>query len=177
MSAAFLRTPGTVPGCVLRPLQASDLPAVLRLQARAYPPAYHEGVEVFASRLALAPGGCWFAERGGQAAGYVIAHRWAESRPPDLHAPLATSRAGERDVVFLHDMAICPQARGSGLAQGLFRKVRAWAMREGLAEIVLVSLADARGFWQRMGFVADPVALPAAYGDGACCMRLALSAK
>lgn len=177
MNTPFLRTPGVVSGCVLRPLQSSDLPAVLRLQARAYPPAYHEGVEVFASRLAQAPGGCWFAERGGQAAGYVIAHRWAARQLPDLHTPLAIPREGAAQVVFLHDMAICPQARGSGLAQALFRKVCAWALREELPEIVLVSLADARGFWQRLGFVADPQALPAAYGEGACCMRLALSAK
>ncbi|WP_237269506.1 GNAT family N-acetyltransferase [Pseudothauera hydrothermalis] len=177
MNTAFLRSSGTVPGCVLRPLQPSDLPAVLRLQARAYPPAYHERAEVFATRLALAPGGCWIAERGGEAAGYVIAHPWQDAQPPDLHAPLSMSSAPQGDIAFLHDMAVCPQARGIGLAQGLFRKVRAWAICQELSAIVLVSLPDARAFWQRLGFVDHARTVSAGYGAGACCMRLALSAK
>lgn len=176
MSGTFLRPPAGVPGCVLRPLQAADLPAVLRLQARAYPPHYHERAEVFASRLAVSAGGCWLGERGGEAAGYVIAHPWTEPSPPPLHAPLG-GLSGMATGVFLHDMALCPQARGSGLAQGLFRKVRGWAVQQGAGEIMLVALADARAFWQRLGFVADATALPAGYGDGACCMRLALSAQ
>ncbi|THF60688.1 GNAT family N-acetyltransferase [Pseudothauera rhizosphaerae] len=178
MSPSLLHTPGEVPGGVLlRPLRAANLAEVLRLQACAYPAEYHERAEVFASRLALAPGGCWLGERGGRAAGYVIAHPWCGVQPPQLHVPLDELPAAGAAAVFLHDMAVCPQARGSGLAQALFRKVRAWAAEQEAREIMLVALADARGFWQRLGFVADPRPLPACYGDGACCMRLALPAR
>ncbi|THF62353.1 GNAT family N-acetyltransferase [Pseudothauera nasutitermitis] len=160
---------------VLRPLRVTDLDAVLRVQASAYPPGYHEEAEVFATRLALAPGACWLGEQDGRAAAYVIAHPWADEQPPALHTPLGERPPGG-DRVFLHDLAVSPDARGGGLARGLFGKVADWARAQGAREIMLVALADAHGFWLRQGFAADPAPLPAAYGAGACRMRLALAA-
>jgi hypothetical protein len=50
-------------------------------------------------------------------------------------------------------------------------------VQQGAREIMLVALGDAQAFWSRLGFVADPQPLPAGYGEGASCMRLALSAQ
>ncbi len=159
----------------LRPMKASDLPAVMRIQRAAYGDAYQESAAVLGRKLELAPDGCWLAERGGEPAAYVFAHPWRADAPPPLHAPLA-ALPDQADCVFMHDLAVAPSARGGGVAAGLLRGVAGWASRQGARSLNLVALADAAAFWARHGFTPVPGGedLAAGYGAGALFMRRAV---
>jgi GNAT superfamily N-acetyltransferase len=157
-------------GVMLRPLQASDLDAVLEIQRAAYGDAYQESAAVLGRKLALAPQACWLAGRAGEALGYVFAHPWRHGVPPRLHAPIAALPAAP-DCGFVHDLAVSPRARGAGVAAALLARVAAWSAAAGLDGLSLVALADAVGFWRRHGFVAGALELPPAYGAGAVLMR------
>lgn len=157
-------------------MRPADLPAVLTVQRAAYGDAYQESAGVLGAKLELAPAACWLAEREGEVLGYVFAHPWRRT-PPPLHAAL--DAAEDAELAFLHDLAVAPAGRGAGLAAALFGEVAAWAGRCGFAELALVALPDACGFWRRHGFsaVADVAqGVPADYGPGATLMRLVLDA-
>ena len=156
-------------GVMLRPMRPDDLDAVLRIQREAHGDDYQESAEVLGRKLQLAPDACWFAECEGVGLGYVFAHSWAAGVPP-LHAPIARIPP-HADQGFLHDLAVSPQARGAGVGGGLLERVMTWSQRLGHGALELVALPDALGYWRGFGFVAQPVALPAGYGEGAAFMR------
>lgn len=155
---------------VLRLLRADDLPAVLAIQRAAYGDGYQESAVVLGRKRELAPAACWIAHAGQMAVGYVLAHPWDTLGAPPLHAPLPALPTGA-DRGFVHDLAVMPAARGLGVAAGLLARVCAWSSAAGHRGMRLVALADAAPFWARQGFSPLPVALPAAYGDGACLME------
>ena len=150
-------------------MRADDIEAVLRIQREAYADDYQESAEVLGRKLSLAPEACWFAEREGCGLAYIIAHPWSDNAPP-LHAPIERLPAGA-ELGFVHDLAVSPRARGAGVGAGLFAKVQAWARDSGFRGLRLVALADARAYWDGLGFIATPAPLPAAYGAGAVFMR------
>ncbi|WEN41579.1 hypothetical protein CKCBHOJB_01132 [Thauera sp. GDN1] len=167
------RAAASTPRLALRPLRATDLPAVLAIQRAAYGDGYQESAAVLARKLALAPQACWLAHRGDDALGYVFAHPWDGGGAPPLHVALAALPAGA-DRGFVHDLAVSPAARGLGVAAALFGRVRDWSRAAGHRRLRLVALGDAVPFWTRQGFSALPAELPAAYGDGACLMERVL---
>jgi ribosomal protein S18 acetylase RimI-like enzyme len=59
----------------------------------------------------------------------------------------------ERDVIYVHEIAMDPAFRGQGLTTPLTDYVNQLTADEGFAMITLVSLGPALGFWQRNGFV------------------------
>ena len=102
-------------------------------------------------------------------------HDWPGAAPPPLHCPLPAVAAAQ--CAFLHDLAVVPRAHGRGVGGALFAAVRQWALGARHEALNLVSLVGAVSYWQRCGFApvapADASAM-AAYGDGACFMRLPL---
>lgn len=157
----------------------ADLPGVLAVQRLAYGDGYQESAAVLAAKLRLAPSGCWLAEDDAAVLGYVFAHPW-EMTPPPLHTALADVPAAAC-ALFVHDLAVAPAGRGSGVAARLFERVRARAVEAGFGRMSLVALADARGFWGRHGFVPtacgdQATPLPPGYGKGAQLMQLELDA-
>jgi GNAT superfamily N-acetyltransferase len=154
----------------LRAMRMDDLDAVLRIQREAYGDDYQESAQVLGRKLRLAPDACWFAERDGVGLGYVFAHPWSADAPR-LHAPIVTLPP-VADHGFLHDLAVSPRARGERLGGRLFAQVLDWSRAAGHRGLQLVALADAVGFWRRLGFVPCAQALPEGYGKGAVLMRL-----
>lgn len=134
-------------------MRDADLPLVVAL-AGALHPHHPESPAVFAERLALAPAGCWMLGE----AGYALAHPWTGLAPPPLDQLLGAVPAGPW---HLHDIALCPAARGAGHAARLLAR---WP------RATLVAIAGTAGYWARQGFrersCADPAAL-ASYGPGA----------
>lgn len=140
-----------------------DLDAVMAVQRAAYAPPYHESGEVLAAKQVLGGALCQVAEDAGSCVGYVLAHPWSLAQLPPLHRVCAAPPAP--DGVFLHDLALAPAARGTGLGQRLLAAVEA-AVAGRFERIGLISLPAALGFWHRHGFVAEPAADPAACGYG-----------
>lgn len=143
----------------VRPMQASDVDAILDAQALAYPQILLESAGFFLNRLALAPSYCWVAQaaRPEQQGllGYLISYPWDSGLPPALDVALTALPPGS-DHWFLHDCAVAPSAQGLGVGQALVRTAAQGAMDDGLQRASLVSLASAVSYWLRHGYA--PVA-------------------
>ena len=147
----------------IRPMQRHDLQAALELQNCIYPPAYHEPTDVFASKLALAAPFCMVAGGASGIVGYLLAHPWHIDRPPPLFTALEALPATPGSL-FIHDLALLPEARGLRLAEALLLQAAAAAQAAGLAHATLVAVHGAASYWQRRGFRATGVASDAAAG-------------
>lgn len=159
-----------------RPMTATDLPAVLAVAAVVHP-GYPEDEAVFAERLGLFPQGCLVLDGPGGPIGYVVAHPWRCAAPPALNSLLGAlpSRAG---CVYIHDLALLPQARGSGAGGMVVARLSEIAARAGLPRLALVAIDGSSGFWRRQGFreVHAPALAEklASYDDAARYMERAL---
>jgi len=162
----------------LRGLLADDLPALMALQAQAYGAAFVEPSSVMAQRLAVTPDTVWclFDGAGAQRA-YLLAYRSVAGAVAPLHQPFAP--ALQPTALYLHDLAVHPQAKGQGLGPRLLATAVALARSEGLMGLGLVAVQGSQPFWQRQGFVpmnpsAEGLAKLSAYGDGAAYLWCAL---
>jgi predicted N-acetyltransferase YhbS len=151
----------------LRALEPRDLAAALALQAGAYPPFLREAEETFASRLTIARTYCLAASRGGTLVAYLLAHGWPGQAPPAVGTILPADAPSE--VLFIHDLAVAPSERGSGLGRRLVTRALELAARDGLARAELIAVEGAARYWRSLGFAEaatspDLAAKVAAYG-------------
>ena len=56
----------------------------------------------------------------------------------------------------LHDIALLPQARGTGAAKAVIALLADRAMASGLPNLSLIAVNDSASFWQRHGFAVTP---------------------
>ena len=79
------------------------------------------------------------------------------------------------DTLFIHDLALHPDARGHGLGPRLVQTVLGQGRRRGLRQARLVAVLGAARYWQRFGYQASrDNEANAAYGEGAVCMQRSL---
>ncbi len=159
-----------------RPMTATDLPAVLAVAAVVHP-GYPEDEAIFAERLRLFPQGCLVLDGPGGAIGYVIAHPWRRAAPPPLNSLLG-ALPSQTGCFYIHDLALLPQARGSGAGGIAAVRLAEIAARAGLPRLALVAIDGSSGFWRRQGFreVHAPALAEklASYDDAARYMERAL---
>ena len=133
-----------------RKMQAGDLAAVMAV-ADAVHAGLPEDEAVFAERLALYPEGCLALELpDGEVAGYAISHPILPASPPKLNSLLGAIPAGA-DEYYIHDVALLPKLRGSGLARPAIEHLLDHARR--YRSVALVSVYGTGPFWSRFGFV------------------------
>jgi GNAT superfamily N-acetyltransferase len=153
-------------------MTAADLPAVSAVAAVVHV-AYPEDDVVAAERLRLFPDGCLAHLAGGRVTGYALAHPWRAFSIPALDTLLGAIPA-DADVLYLHDVALLPGARGGGAARAAVGRLAAVAARRGLGRMALTAVAGTAGIWGRLGFVAAEAPALAAklatYGPGAAYM-------
>ena len=148
-----------------RPMTASDLAAVERI-AEIVHPAYPESEEVPAERLAMFPSGCLIAEGApGEVLGYAVSHPGRLGRPPALDSRLG-ELPSDADCLYLHDVALLPEARGLGLGESLVDLLRALGIRSGLKVLALTAVNRSASYWRRRGFCDYS-------GDGVLAAKLA----
>lgn len=136
-----------------RPMLASDIPAVFDLSRRIHPD-YPESEAVLAERQALAPSWCHvFGDKDGLA-GYFLAHPWRLGAPPALDTHLGTLFP-DPDTLYVHDLALLPRIRGTGVAGVIVRHTIAQA--HGFPAVSLVAVNGTVPFWTRFGFIAEQV--------------------
>ncbi|OWY40718.1 GNAT family N-acetyltransferase [Xenophilus sp. AP218F] len=159
----------------LRRMQPLDLPAVLKVQQRCYPPHLLESPEALASRQQLSPDTCWVAASSGKLLGYLFAHPWRGETPPKLNVELRQLPA-DADTLFIHDLALHPDARGHGVAPRLVEQALRQARQRGLRYTRLVAVEGAAPYWQRFGYRSYriPGYGLGAYGDSAVSMQCLL---
>lgn len=133
-------------------MTGDDIDAVVTVAAAAFPDHF-EARGCFEERLALNPRGCLvLAEPDGPAQGYLIAYPWPVDSAPPLNGRLATLPPSAA-VLYLHDLALLPTARGGGHARTGVSRVAALARADGWPTIALVAVNDAVTFWEGQGFV------------------------
>ncbi|ODV42589.1 GCN5 family acetyltransferase [Cupriavidus sp. UYMMa02A] len=160
---------------LVRRMTAADLPGVLRVQAECYRSDLLEGMQAFASRLALAPATCWVATSCNEhpdLVAYLFTHPWPQGSLPPLDGVLAPSMHDDADAAaltwFVHDMAVAPAGRGAGLAMRLYEGALQAALDAGLRHSRLIAVQSAARWWRRLGYA--PIASQA---DFACADKLA----
>ncbi len=113
----------------------------------------------------------------GMTAGYLIAYPWRADSAPALDTLLETLPA-DPAVIYLHDLALHPDARGAGHAATIVEALAEDARAGGWPALALVAVNNAAPFWQRHGFkIRDTPPLRAklaSYGPDACYMVRAL---
>ena len=158
-----------------RAMVPGDVDGVVRVARTAFPDHFEDRA-CFAERLALYPQGCFVLDTG-QVTGYLIAYPWRSASAPPLNTAIG-ELPEDASVLYLHDLALHPDARGQGVTTAIVEQLAARARADGWPVIALVAVNDATAFWQRMGFrvVADPAmaAKLASYGADASYMIRAL---
>lgn len=139
-----------IPSASWRPMLATDIAAVEAIAAIVHP-KFPEDRAVFAERQRLHPAGTWVLESGGVPLGYVLSHPWRSSTVPALNSLLHALPA-DADTYYLHDLALLPQARGSGAASWIVRQLIRHAADCGLPTMSLVAVSGSVPFWTRHGF-------------------------
>lgn len=127
-----------------------DLDAVTAIARVAFPDHYEERA-CFANRLGLYPGGCDVLAADARTIGYLIAYPWTIGGAPPLNVVLDAIPA-DAECLFLHDLALLPEARGQGLTRSVIERLVAKARAGGWPTIALVAVNDAVDFWRVHGF-------------------------
>lgn len=152
-----------------RTMREGDLDGVVEVARVAFP-NHPEDRPCFAERLALNPAGCFVLTDGGAVRGYMVAYPWVADSAPALNT-LIGAVPTDATVMYLHDLALHPDARGGGHARPAVERLAAQARADGWPAIALVAVNDAAPFWNRLGFEvrsSDALAAKlAGYGDDA----------
>lgn len=150
-----------------------DLDAVISLQTTCYGAEFHEPKASFASKLRSAPESCWVMPGPSGLLAYLVCLPIKGDQLPALHSPDWHS-APDPDWLYLHDLAIHPDARGAGLAKLMLLRATELARTRGLASMGLIAVQGSVPFWRRHGF--EPAvgqiseAKLASFGEGATFM-------
>lgn len=150
------RADGAGAGRSWRLLGAGDLDAVAVLASIVHPD-YPEDVSVFAERLALFPQGCFALCDAGRLIGYALSHPWLFGEPPRLNSLLGALQQ-RPTTIHIHDVALLPEARGSGAGSAIVARIAACAASAGVPSMSLVAVDGALSFWERHGFRVDDAA-------------------
>jgi GNAT superfamily N-acetyltransferase len=150
-------------------MRADDLDAVVEV-ARLSFPDHPEERACFQNRLALYPRGCFVLTDGGPGKGYLIAYPWRADAAPPLNS-LIEGLPCDAALIYLHDLALHPDARGGGATGAIVERLAEQAAQDGWPAIALVAVNNAADFWTRHGFeTRDPAGMAeklASYGAGA----------
>lgn len=162
----------------IRLITPADIPAVVALQDSCYSDALYESPALLQQRLTSAAGSCWLAEN---ADGRLLAYLFSYPSINGYVTPLASafSVSAIPELLYLHDMAVNPAARGLGLASQLLATAKQYALSLGLSKLALVAVQGSVPYWQRHGFavvneLSDSAitALAGYHGEQACYMQL-----
>jgi GNAT superfamily N-acetyltransferase len=155
---------------------------VAAIAARLHPDL-PERTLVLSEKRRLFPQGCRKLLCDGVMQGYALAHPWTLAGPPKLDTLLGGLPTAP-DCLFIHDVAVLPDARGRGAAVAYLAHAAAVAIAAGLPALALVAAYGTDHFWRRFDFQdvpgeaidADGAAAFAAYGAAACYLSRSLPA-
>jgi GNAT superfamily N-acetyltransferase len=135
-----------------RQMTNADLDAVERIASIVHP-GFFERREVLAEKQQLYPSGAWVCENEGKALGYFLTHPWHRDAIPALDTTLEMIPR-DADTYYCHDLALLPEARGSGATRAAVETALAHAASAGFRTASLVAVNGSQTFWQRHGFAA-----------------------
>ncbi|MBV2128742.1 GNAT family N-acetyltransferase [Arsukibacterium indicum] len=135
----------------IRLIKPADIMAVVALQDSCYSDALYESPALLQQRLSVAADSCWLAENAnGQLLAYLFSYPSINGHITPLASAFAPSTLPQ--LLYLHDMAVSPAARGLGLASRLLATAQQHALSQGLTKLALVAVQGSVPYWQRQGF-------------------------
>jgi len=161
-------------------MQAEDLAAVLEIQLHCYDEAKVESRQSFLAKLNASPTTCFIGCVAEVPVAYLVAVPSEAGNPPPWNCT-TFSVPRVANALYLHDLAVRPEARGSGAASAL---VEAYfhGLRESKVQFAcLVAVNESGPYWERYGFRSAALtqagsARMATYGEGAQYMSMRVSA-
>lgn len=135
---------------LIRTLSTEDLPLIMQIQAACYPAHFNEAAEVFAERIANYAHSSWLALRNNQALGYLFTYPTQLGQVCKLGSGFSTSQAA--NCLYLHDMAVLPEAKGQGIASALLSTALQYGRQRKLRHSALVAVQNSATFWQKFGY-------------------------
>lgn len=163
---------------VIRKMKAADLAAVLGIQSCCYDDSKLESGQSFLAKLEASPATCFIALAAEAPAGYLVSVPAEAGNPPLLNCPsyLAPPRA---NALYLHDLAVHPEARGIGIADALIEAYFQTLKQSKFQIACLTAVNNSSKFWERYGFRVNPIDATAekisTYGMGAQYMSMQVS--
>ncbi|WP_374484411.1 GNAT family N-acetyltransferase [Zoogloea sp.] len=166
----------------IRPAHRGDLDAILQIQARCYTAIIPESPRAMDAKLVAAPDSCFVACLGDDApVAYLLSLPWRFDDPPHLDEQSCQPPV-DADTLHLHDLAVTPEARGSGAAGALVAAFMTALAASRLGRASLIAIQGSAGWWARHAFA--PVTMTpelaehlASYGSDACYMSLQRPAR
>jgi hypothetical protein len=129
----------------------ADLAAIGDIAAHIHPDL-PERPEVFEERWRLFPAGCQvLVDRSGRIAGYGLSYPWKLRAIPALDAFIGRLPS-DADCLYVHDIALVPEARGRHAAQRYVRWARGAATALHIQNLACVSVYGTYVLWERFGF-------------------------
>jgi hypothetical protein len=110
-----------------------------------------ERTEVFAEKIRLFPRGCLKFVYNNRIAGYGISHPWKRFCIPALDSFLVRF-PDNPDCLYVHDVAILPEARGHLAAAHYVSLMKGVARELLLPTLACVSVYGTDVLWKRFGF-------------------------
>jgi ribosomal protein S18 acetylase RimI-like enzyme len=156
----------------VKEIQLNDWSAILQIQADVYVDVAPEPEAVMKSKWLVSPTLCYvYKNTENTVLGYLLAHRWTSPTPPKLYQQ---TQPNQGDILFVHDLALSPMAKGQGIGRLLVEQLLVSAKQQGLTRALLVSIQNTERFWQQFGFEVAPVGVSSTYGEGAVIMSRTL---
>lgn len=155
----------------VHPLHQRNIHDVLRIQRAAYAENYLEDAESFIAKIDASPTTSCAAWNGDEMVAYLIAIPLSTHSGLDLNtAEVPAVPLSHASVMYIHDLAVHPDARGSGLATHLLQWLADHIVNSSISEWHLVSVQGSQDFWAKHGFVVSPDHVPNGYGPEAVLM-------
>lgn len=135
----------------IRTMQLSDMPSIMAIQSICYTEIVPESETSMRAKLLASPATCFVAILENAVVGYLISLPWEFANPPVLNAEQCTLPE-HPDCLYLHDLAIAPQARSAGCAPALVAMFLAQLPILQLQYASLIAIQNSAAYWQRYGF-------------------------
>lgn len=142
----------------LREAEASDLNAILEVQKACYYDIEPESAQSMRTKILGSPSTCFVCARENaqgqeEVGGYLLALPIERTQLPPLNAPVYKQPVSP-DCLYLHDMAVSPAWRGSGVASALLEAFERVFNAHDFKSAALVAIQGSSSFWQKQGFSA-----------------------
>jgi ribosomal protein S18 acetylase RimI-like enzyme len=144
----------------LRELGVFDLPDCEKIARQIYYPHLWEPIEAFQKRIDLYPQGNYVAAEdvyttypSEKVLGYLYSHPWRHDKIVNLGEVIDFPE--DLDCYYVHDIAVDPQYRKTGVGTFLMEK----AIEIATFDLIkLVAVLDSQDFWKRFGFkIIEPI--------------------
>jgi len=137
-------------------MSEDDIAAVMRIQAECYPSFMQESGAVFRARRDQTPATCWvWSQQGQDPAAYLFSYPSNKNVITALDHPFKI--AATPDCLYLHDLAVAPDARGRRAGNALVAAALKYARESDMRWSALVSVQQSQIFWGALGYAAVEV--------------------